>query len=149
MFQDRSSWPFTKSGERCLKHLLCNTEAEMWWSWKTALNTNFGNAFKLMILAITEISKIFFYLITRWFKKYGLYFESLGLINDGYGGHLIVLDIRDDISFQQKITPAHTIINICVVLNQPWTEAYKEFKTPGVKTDAPIHVSYRARSWMV
>lgn len=71
---------------------------------------------------------------------------SLGLINDGYGEHLIVLDIRCDIYFQQKIIPAHTLTDICV--DQSQTEAHRDFKTPVVNTDAPIHVSYRARSWM-
>lgn len=60
---------FTKSRERHLKHLLGNTEAEMWWSWKNALKiNNIVNALELMLLGITEISNIFIlYSITRWF----------------------------------------------------------------------------------
>lgn len=49
---------------------------------------------------------------------------ALGLINDGYGGHSIVLDIRRGISFQQKIIPAHTLTDICV--DQSRTEAHKK-----------------------
>lgn len=85
---------FTKSREQCLKYLLGNTEAETWRSWKNALDiNNTVNALELTLLGIIEISNSFIlYSVTRWIQKYRLYFEFLGLVNDGCGGHLIALD---------------------------------------------------------